>query len=58
MSRTRKTPTIQPETLGTVAVMTSASEFVCTMTTVTPTETMHMAAKILPHRADPRPFLM
>ena len=58
VSRTRKTPTIQPETLGTVAVMTWASEFVCTMTTVTPTEMMHMAAKIFPHRADPRPFLM
>ena len=58
VSRTRKTPTIQAETLGTVAVMTWASEFVCTMTTVTPTETMQMAAKILPHRAEPRPFLM
>ena len=55
---TRATPTIQGATSGTVALTTPARELVCTMTTVTPTLTMHRPAKTAPQALDPRPFVM
>ena len=55
---TSATPTIHGETSGTVALMTSARELVCTMTTVTPTLTMHIPANTAPQVLEPRPFLM
>ena len=55
---TRAAPTIHGLIETTVAPRTCARELVCTMTTVTPTLTMHMTANTAPQVRERRPFLM